>query len=435
MDYQKTTDQLLNEHRYLDLINACREALEEYPEDAELHYKLAWGLEHTHRIDEARDSLDRVLHISPGHVHALLTLAKLDKRSGDLETARTRLEELQLEETAPQHKCAVLAELGDVYDRMGDYSRAFGCFQASNQEIFGTIDPKTIRPNAIFNWINNYQRIFTSQYMDGWNQVEPEDEHPDPVFLVGFPRSGTTLTEQIITASGGMTPTDEQPLIHELIRVSPRVIGRQLRYPAELDTLDEKDISKLRRQYWTLAEQMVQLDTSDSNKRLLDKLPLNLIELGFIHRIFPKAQVIVVLRDPRDCCLSCFMNYFVPNDAMIHFLDLGQSAKLYSAVMNYWLHLRSFIKQPLMEIHYEDIVSDFSGTLRPLIDFLGLEWSDAITDFHKQAGERDVRTPSYREISQPISSRAVGRWKNYSSFMGQVREPLAPFIREFGYDE
>lgn len=232
-----------------------------------------------------------------------------------------------------------------------------------------------------------------------------------------------------------MTPTNEQPLIHELISASPQILGRNLPYPAGLDTLSAADITKLRRHYWQLADKMVESGISEGGGKLLDKLPLNLMELGFIHRIFPKAPVVILLRDPRDCCLSCYKNYFVLNDAMIHFLDLGQTTKLYSAVMDYWLHLRSFIKQPVMQIRYEDIVGDFSNTTRSLIEFLGLEWSDSVLSFHEQAGKRNVRTPSYSEISKPVSDRAIGRWGNYSDFVGDSQQSLSPFIAEFGYDK
>ena len=432
-DYLKLTGELLNRNRYRELINVCREALKLKPDNAELHHRLGLALERIHKLDEARSAEVEALRINPGHLAAQLILAKIDKRSGELEAARARLDKLQYKNAPPKFKCDVFHELGNVCDRMGNYTMAFYYFTASNQEMLRMVDQNAINPDTIFEWIENYQQVFTPQFMKGWDRSEPADNLPSPIFLVGFPRSGTTLTEQIITAGGDVWPTNEEPLIRELIKFSPRVLGRPIDYPGDLSTLNEAELSKLRRHYWLLVEQMAEIDTSDKSKRLLDKLPLNLIELGFIHRVFPRAPVVLVLRDPRDSCLSCFMNNFIPNQAMINFSNLGQTAKLYSAVMSYWLHLRTFISQPVMEVHYEDIVEDFEGTTRPLFDFLGLEWTEAVANYHQHAGKRDVRTPSYTTISQPIFRSAVGRWKNYKSYMKNTENTLSPLVVEFGY--
>jgi len=212
----------------------------------------------------------------------------------------------------------------------------------------------------------------------------------------------------------------------------PHILGRQIRYPEDFDKLAPKELTLLRQHYWALARQM--LNTDFEGKILLDKLPLNLIELCFIHRLFPDARVVVVLRDPRDSCLSCFMRGFVPNEAMINFVTLEQTAKLYAAVMDFWIHLRAFIGQPWIEIRYEDIVEDFDNSTRRLLEFLGLEWSEAVMNYHQNTKMRDVRTPSYGDITQPIFRRAMGRWRNYSGPMATTRNTLQPYVEAFGYN-
>ena len=294
------------------------------------------------------------------------------------------------------------------------------------------IDPDTIKPSAIFKRIDKCQQVLTPDFMNGWESAEPDDGIASPIFLVGFPRSGTTLTEQIISATGCVLPSDEEDMLHQLIKAMPSILGWQARHPEDLGKLTGEELTRLRRHYWALAKQLLQTDLD--GKILLDKLPLNLVEMGFIHRLFPRARVVVVLLDPRDSCLSCFMRGFVPNEAMINFVTLEQTAKLYAAVMGYWLHLRGFIQQPWIEVRYEDIVEDFEGSARQLIDFLGLEWSDAVMKYHEHARNREVRTPSYGDISQPIFKRAVGRWRNYSGPMSTTRDTLQPFVEVFGYD-
>jgi tetratricopeptide (TPR) repeat protein len=427
------TDLLLERNRSRELASACRAALEFDPADAELHCKLAIALEKTHRLDAARRAAEQALAIDPAHARAQLTLAKIDRRSGNLGAARARLEKLQYARLTPPQQSAVLVELGDVYDRLGEYTLAFYTLNAGNQAMLRMVDPATINPNAIFKWIDKCRQTFTREFMDGWATAEPDDGLECPVFLVGFPRSGTTLTEQIISATGRVLPSDEEDILHHLIKTMPKIVGWQIRYPEDLDKLTEAELTRLRGHYWILAKQMLQTDLD--GRILLDKLPLNLIELGFIHRLFPSARIVVVLRDPRDSCLSCFMRGFVPNEAMINFVNLEQTAKLYAAVMGYWMHLRSFIRQPWIEARYEDIVGDFENSTRRLLDFLDLEWSDSITNYHEQTRRHDVRTPSYSDISQPIYTRAVDRWENYAGPLSTTRATLKPFIEAFGYNK
>lgn len=431
--HRNLTDLLLETNRYNELGSACTTALSLAPDDAEMHCKLAIALERTHRLPEARSAAESALTINPRHPRAQLTLAKIERRSGELKAARTRLEKLQYARLTPPQLSAVLGELGDVYDRLGEYTLAFYSFHAGNQAMLKMVDPAKVNPNAIFEWIARHRQIFTSQFMNDWNVAEPNDDVQSPVFLVGFPRSGTTLTEQIIIASGRMVPSDEEDVLYQLIQLMPKVLGRPFRYPDDLTSLTQRELTLLRRHYWTLAKQM--LRGLPDEKILLDKLPLNLIELGFIHRLFPNARVIVSLRDPRDSCLSCFMRGFVPNQAMINFVTPEQSARFYDAVMGYWMHLKAFIHQPWLEVRYEDIVTDFENSARRLLEFLELEWSDDILNFHKQAARRDVRTPSYGDISQPIFTRAVGRWKHYAGPMSTTQSILLPYVRAFGYDE
>jgi hypothetical protein len=152
-----------------------------------------------------------------------------------------------------------------------------------------------------------------------------------------------------------------------------------------------------------------------------------------VYRLFPDARVIVVLRDPRDCCLSCFMQPFLPNQAMVNFLTLKQTVRFYAAVMDLWRHYRSELDLNYIEVRYEDLVEQFEPTARRLVDFVGEPWNDAVMKFFEHARTRDVRTPSYAAVASPIYSRAVGRWQHYHAQMEPVLEILQPYVAEFGY--
>lgn len=426
-------DTLLADNRDDELIVACRNALHLYPGDAEIRCKLAIALERSHQLEAARSEAAEVMRIAPEHARAALTMAKIEKRSGNLEIARGKLEHLCDAKLTPPQLSAVLSELGDVLDRMGEYPAAHAAFLASNRAIMKMAESMHLNRNTIFNLVNHYRKVFTIDFTRGWTEAEPDDGIPSPIFLVGFPRSGTTLTEQIITASGGIIPTDEKPAISRLIGEIASVLGRNFVYPDGLNSLSTTELSILRQHYWNLIGEMVQTDIG--NNRLLDKLPLNLLEITFIYRLFPSAPSVIVLRDPRDCCLSAFMRGFVPNAAMINCSELEQAARFYAAVMGYWLHIRTCINIPYMEIRYEDLIGDLEGTARPLISHIGGVWNDSVLSFYKHTRKHSVRTPSYSDIAKPVFHRAMGRWRNYEPYMAQALTILRPYIKELGYSE
>ena len=161
---------------------------------------------------------------------------------------------------------------------------------------------------------------------------------------------------------------------------------------------------------------------------------MNITHVGSIHRVFPDAKFILALRHPCDCVLSCFMQTFKLNGAMMNFLSLEQSARLYAAVMELWTVYRQKLDLDVHVVKYEELVQDLEGTCRPLIRFLGLEWDDNLHNYQKTALERgSIHTPSYSQVVQPLYKRASGRWTNYREQMEPVLPVLQPWIEAFGY--
>jgi hypothetical protein len=198
------------------------------------------------------------------------------------------------------------------------------------------------------------------------------------------------------------------------------------------NTLSEADVLGLRDVYFK--ELRRHLDQGDENKFIVDKLPLNIGNVGIIHRVFPDAKFILVLRHPCDCVLSCFMQNFQVNDAMANFLSLDQSAKLYAAVMELWFLYRQKLDLDAHVIKYENLVQDLEGTCRSLISFLGLEWDNNLHDYQKTALDRtSINTPSYNQVIQPLYEQASGRWTNYEKQMQHVLPVLRPWIDAFDY--
>jgi hypothetical protein len=164
-------------------------------------------------------------------------------------------------------------------------------------------------------------------------------------------------------------------------------------------------------------------------------LPLHIVELGLINVIFPEARVIVALRDPRDACLSCLMQHFTPNAAMVNFANLDHTTELYERVMDLWLHLRDVITLPYLEVRYEDTVADLESQARRMLEHLGQPWDDAVLRHHEQAADHVISTPSYAAVSEPVHRRAIQRWRNYETHLEPYLDRLTRFIEAFGYDD
>ena len=241
------------------------------------------------------------------------------------------------------------------------------------------------------------------------------DDPPPVVFFVGFPRSGTTLLEMMLDAHPDVITTAEADLLSPLLDVDgrPRGADCQGRY---LDAVGQ-------------LVGAVSLGTT-----IVDKLPLNLVYCRAIERIFPGGRLLVALRDPRDVVLSCLMQRFRRNDAMRNFDTLEQALALYEAVMGLWLAARPLLAMPWLEYRYEDLVAERDVTVDRILDFAGIDRHPAMDDYRQKAAAREVITPSYRGVTEPIYNRAVGRWRAYENDLRPALDRLAPFVEAFGYE-
>ncbi len=418
------TTALANLGRQGEAIEACRTALARMPGLVGIRARLADLLEQKSRLDEAAREAEAVLQARPGDSRARFILARVEARRGELASARDRLQALLAQRLPPQQVSAIAGALARVLERLGEFDAAFEAAERANRATLEMVPPALREDEGFLRRIEVCREMCTAERLAAWSKEGQDDGIAAPLFLVGFPRSGTTLTEQILTASGQVHPSDEQPILLRLIEE----LGD---YPACLAGLTAEDAARLRRRYFEIAENLC--GPLPANRRFLDKLPLNLVDLGLITRLFPEAKVLVLLRDPRDVCLSCIFNQFIPNEAMIHFTDIERTGRLYAAVMGLWLHYRDNLPLAFREQRYEDLVEDFEGQTRALLDFFGLEWTPTVLRFHEQVGERDVCTPSYAAISNPVSNKAVGRWRNYRNQLQPLMQYLDPFVEEFGY--
>jgi hypothetical protein len=248
------------------------------------------------------------------------------------------------------------------------------------------------------------------------------------VFLVGFPRSGTTLLDQILASHPEISTVEERDtFINFAATLVPADSGL-----AACAALDDGAIERLRSAYW----QQVQagLHGAPMKRVFVDKLPLNAVFLPIIYRLFPTAKIVFAVRDPRDVVLSCFQQRFGMNAAMFQLLRLDTAARYYDAVMRLVRVSRAKFPLAVHEVRYESVVADFDGTVKGLLDFLGVPWDEAVRSYAETAKSRAIGTPSAAQVVQPLYATSKGKWCNYRSFMEPVLPVLEPWVAGFGYE-
>ena len=414
------------------------------PENPDFHADSAGLYEVLGDYETARDAAAQALEVSPGHERALLTLIRIDLRrtKPDDATLRDWLADLQrVAKTGNLHLRGLAFELiTDVNEKLADYPAAFVAITHINETDRAARRQLLPNPQQRQGYLNSLEVIagaITPELARRWDEQCPDDGIPSPSFLVGIPRSGTTMTERALGAHPLIRSIEERPTFEACKAQMPKLVGAyalQTRPLAELfDALSTKQITSLRAFYWEQVRR--EIGPVPDDELVLDKNPLRIVDLPFVNRIFPKARVIVALRDPRDVCLSCYRQRFdfTNNSAMSFFTDLRATGMLYAKVMGIWLSTRDAYTFPWKEIRYEETVTDFEARIREVIEFLGLPWDDAVLSFHETTGRQMSTTPSYHAVRQKVYTTAIGRWKRYADQLAPILPILQPYVEALGY--
>ncbi len=388
-------------------------------------YLLADICEMSNRLNEAEQYLARGQAIDPDCPLAPRLSATLMRRRGRVDEAIALLSAVTIPDDDHQLAQDIHFELGRLYDRAGDSERAYGHFQAGNALLARGPGAESADKDGYLARIRSLRQQFSPAWLASWRPLpEAPVADDEPVFLVGFPRSGTTLLDQILDSHPTVQVIEEQELIGA-------VRARLSDYPQSLATIGAGQVAALREQYLAAARGFLRPGAGD---RIVDKMPLNIIDIGLIVRLFPGARIILALRHPCDCCLSGFMQSFLVNDAMASFSTLDDATRLYAEVMSLWQVYRQRLPLNVHQVRYEDLVDDLEGEARRLLDFLGLEWDDRVLSYNRHARERKlITTPSYNQVTERIYTRARYRWQRYAAPLAPWLPRLAPFIEDFGY--
>jgi len=359
---------------------------------------------------EAEKIYRKILEHSPNHPGAYLGLSKCRKYT---EADRVFIDQMK---KLPANNAAINYALGKVYTDIGEYDEAYQYYKAANDIRNNKIDYDRKNTTArVDHIIKTFTADFIREMQKGGNDSEL------PVFVLGTPRSGTTLTEQIISSHPLAFGAGELIYICSQFEVYTRGRVKGSReIPYALTQLQLADIGELARQYLSAIRKLC-LD--ENILRITDKMPGNFVHVGYIAMLFPNARIIHTRRNPLDACLSIYFQGFADEHRYAFNLEnLGYWYLDYLRLMDHWNRI---LGGKILNVHYDDTVNDFENTARKLIDFCGLEWDDQCVRFYEK--QRDIKTASQWQVRQPIYKSSLERWKRYDRHIGVLKEILADY--------
>ncbi len=400
--------------------NALRFAIKADPRFIPGYLNLGILLEKANRTDELRSLIAAATGAGLAGDELDYLRALLLSRDGDRAAALDLVRDLQSSAINPSIKAQFAGQLADRLGRADDAIRFYEDMNAAQaQSPMGMGVDRSAYQRAIA--ALNAQT--TAAWFADWQASPPPADRPSPAFLVGFPRSGTTLLDTILMGHSDTHVLEELPIIENL--------AKSLGDMDAIRTLDAAAVANLRQQYFT---ELDKRSPPPPGSLVIDKNPLSMIRVPLIHRLFPDAKIILAMRHPCDVVLSCYIQNFKPTEAMASFLDLANASRTYDRIFQYWETCRDVFPIDIHMLRYEAMVSDPGKATLPLFDFLVLEWQDAVLDHQKTAAARGfIRTPSYAQVMEPIYSSASGRWKRYEAQMREVLPILAPWVERYGY--
>lgn len=432
----------------LDAIEWFDRAVSLEPNSAQIHYLLATALAPAAQTNKAVQSYKRAVELRPNHAAAWLGLGHVLKTVGEqeqaikayrqclevkpdngeaywslanLKTYKLSDDDISTLETAvetevePQSKVNMLFSLAKAYEDREHFDTAWRYYTLGNntQRVRERYDPveTEVTNKAI---LDVFRSDFLSQAKD---QGNPD---PAPIFIVGLPRSGSTLIEQILASHSLVEGTSELPYLARVATSLNRNRADGVNYPEAVKELQGKHFHELGTDYLTLAE----LHRVNGKPHFIDKMPNNFPLIGFLSLILPKAKIIDARRHPMDACLSCYRQLFAKGQSFTYDLtEIGEYFLQYLKLMDHW---HAALPNRILTVQYERVVTDFDTEVRRIIDFCGLPWEEACARFYET--QRSVRTASSEQVRQPIYTDALSFSENYGGHLDELRDVLGPIL-------
>jgi tetratricopeptide (TPR) repeat protein len=443
-DVLRLLPQALRDCGEFDAAIECLEKIvQSSPESAEAHFNLGLTLEDQGKLDEAFECFGHALRLNPrftqaavsragimekkgqmreayeiaqplaeapdAEVDAVVLCAGLERQLGQPAEAVDRLQTmLRRKELTNKWRIVAHTQLGQLHDSLGQYEQAFSHFRNANQLKPGNFDIK--RHARMIDQI-----IIACGHQALASLPRARDRGSLPVFIVGMPRSGTSLVEQILASHPQVFGAGELTDIDRLAETLPSRLGTRSPFPQCLNELTQHVVDQLADEYLSILRAL-----SSTARYVTDKMPHNYFHVGFIRLLFPTAPIVHCRRDWRDTCLSCYFSNFLASQTFANDLTcLRDYYQQYEKLMRHWDRT---LEVPMFEVCYEDLVHHPEPICRELISDLGLEWDEQCLRFHQS--DRFMNTASYQQVRRPIYTKSVGRWRNYEKFLGPLLQAL-----------
>jgi tetratricopeptide (TPR) repeat protein len=395
-------------------VRCYQQALALKPDYAKAHKNIGEAYVALGQMKEAEFHFREALRVEPDFLATLCNMVQFglaQRQSAEVEQIRRRLADAP---PTTEDLIHIHFTLGELLDQSGAYDDAFTYFQQGNalrrDELQRTGTAFDV--GAFHNQIQERIETFTPDYFATVRGMGLDSQVP--IFIVGMPRSGTTLVEQILASHPEVYGAGELKDIGQLAAGLPALLGSPLPYPScvkAFTSASVRDIAEtcLRR----LAER------GGSARRVTDKMPGNYLHLGLITTMFPKAKIIHCVRDPMDVCLSCYFHFFRHVNFAWDLDDLGRYYREYQRMMAHW---RAVLPVPIFDVVYEEMVAHTDVVSRWLVDFCGLQWSNSCLRFYEN--RRPVQTLSHLQVRKPIYTSSIGRWRHYEKYLEPLRKAL-----------
>ena len=369
------------------------------------------------RSEESIAAYRQCIKKHPAYGEAYWSLANLKTFEFDTEEVEVMQTMVEREHIPDETKVNFFLSIGKHFENEKDFDKAFEHYRLGNElrrshEIYDPVQTQVVHDRII--------DVFNSEFLqerESWG-----DPDAAPILIVGLPRSGSTLIEQILASHSMVEGTMELPDLARMISgLSKREKKGRIEYPEAISNLDEEGIRDLGRSYIESTSRF-----RSDKIYFIDKMPNNFPSIGFLHLILPNAQVINARRHPLYSCMCSFKQRFYKGQSWSYDqFEIGQYYLQYQRIMDHW---HEVLPGKVLDVHYEDMVTDQENQTRRLLEHLGLPWEDQVLRFYET--ERAVNTASSEQVRQPIYTKALNHWRNYESQLEELIEILEPLLKE-----
>lgn len=397
--------------RHDDALKTFSKARKLHPKSAMAHYKEGQQLQTLGDFSKARSCFENAVRLDPNLVEAYSKLASMATEPNELDEAIAKLKALAAKHSVPSlGRANALFAAARISQKQKQHSEAFDYYRQANNQLREKVN---FNRDTLTKYIDESIRVFTPGAFNAQNEAALSTDAP--IFIVGMPRSGTTLVEQILSSHPLVSAGGEEQKMSGLVNALVRETSGEVRYPRDIERIAPVGLKTVGEHYLS---HMVQ--RFPGTTRFTDKNPFNFFHVGLLSILFPNATIIHCHRDARDTCLSCYFQHFAEAKTMDFTTDLEDLGHFYNNYKRMMGHWNNVLPDRLVNVAYEDMVADQESMSRMLIDRIGLDWDDACLKFNEN--ERGVLTASQWQVRQPIYKTSLQRWRRYES-------ELAPLIR------